>query len=521
MKERKLLWLISLLLLIACWFSLGFSQSDEHFQILEFAGLKLGINQPGDLAWEFHEKMRPTLQPTLVFIIYKLWEGLGVSNPLPTVAQEVLPELVLRGKKIFYNAEDARMSKDGYLSCATCHLDGGQDGSSYDLTHLGEGIRNTIALNGKSGLSHGRLHWTANFDEVQDFENQIRILNEGLGFISDADYHFGVVADPLGAKKEGLSPSLDALAAYIKSLDSFPTSPFRVKGGLTLNGQRGKKVFEQYGCGGCHAGPDFTDSPTELLHDIGTIRSTSGYRLGQPLLGLDVPTLKGLWATGPYLHDGSAKNLAEVFISGNGTLFHTPAGMSDREKEDLVAYLLQLDEQEIGNHPAFRVAIQVEEKESVVPGVSSVGFSVASDLPDITKIEYYLNGQLAGTSRAEQDIFTPIFPTGGAYLLQAKIYHHGGTQATVADRKLAIAFTNCRMQVTLGPNPFRDEIRVDVPGLASFRYTIRDVSCRVMKAGNVKDRFMKIDSSDWPAGIYLLTIFNQACRQTTKIVKVY
>ncbi len=32
------------------------------------------------------------------------------------------------GKQIFYDATDPRMNEDGYLSCASCHLDGGQDG---------------------------------------------------------------------------------------------------------------------------------------------------------------------------------------------------------------------------------------------------------------------------------------------------------------------------------------------------------------------------------------------------------
>ena len=82
--------------------------------------------------------------------------------------------LIKTGKRIFYNAADPRMGLDGYLSCATCHLEGGQDGRVWDFTDRNEGLRNTIDLRGRAGTGHGNLHWTANFDEVQDFENDIR-----------------------------------------------------------------------------------------------------------------------------------------------------------------------------------------------------------------------------------------------------------------------------------------------------------------------------------------------------------
>ncbi len=63
------------------------------------------------------------------------------------------------------------------MSCASCHNDGGGDGRVWDLTGMGEGLRNTVSLRGKGGMAHGFLHWSANFDEVQDFEGQIRALS--------------------------------------------------------------------------------------------------------------------------------------------------------------------------------------------------------------------------------------------------------------------------------------------------------------------------------------------------------
>ena len=40
--------------------------------------------------------------------------------------------------------------------------------------------------------------------------------------------------------------------------------------------------------------------------NVGTIKPTSGQRLGATLTGIDPPTLRDVWATAPYLHDGSA-----------------------------------------------------------------------------------------------------------------------------------------------------------------------------------------------------------------------
>ena len=85
---------------------------------------------------------------------------------------------MLQGKQFFYDARDTRLARDAYMSCATCHNDGGGDGRIWDLTGLGEGLRNTITLRGRAG-GQGFLHWTGNFDEVQDFEGQIRTLAGG------------------------------------------------------------------------------------------------------------------------------------------------------------------------------------------------------------------------------------------------------------------------------------------------------------------------------------------------------
>lgn len=64
--------LAAVLLGLTAWFSVGHHQGDEHFQILEFAGYKLGIAQRSDLAWEYGERMRPALQPAMAYLVYKV-----------------------------------------------------------------------------------------------------------------------------------------------------------------------------------------------------------------------------------------------------------------------------------------------------------------------------------------------------------------------------------------------------------------------------------------------------------------
>ncbi|HEV8691857.1 MAG TPA: PA14 domain-containing protein, partial [Ideonella sp.] len=260
---------------------------------------------------------------------------------LNTVGTEVLAPPVLLGKQLFYDARDPRLARDGYLSCAACHREGGADGRVWDLTDAGEGLRNTLHLRGRAGMGQGLLHWSGNFDEVQDFEGQIRRLAGGSGLMSDAAYFAGTRSQPLGDPKTGQSPELDALAAYVASLAAFDSSPSRPpSGGLSAAAVAGKALFQAHNCGACHGGAAFTNSATLGLQDIGTLKGTSGQRLGGPLTGIDVPTLRDVWASAPYLHDGSAPTLqAAVSAHGGVTL---PGG----DLANLVAYLREIGSEE-------------------------------------------------------------------------------------------------------------------------------------------------------------------------------
>ena len=296
--------------------------------------------------------------------------NLPLVAALPTVGVEKLDASVLKGKQFFYDASDARLARDGYMSCASCHNDGGHDGRTWDMTGRGEGLRNTIGLRGRAG-AQGFLHWSGNFDEVQDFEAQIRSLAGGTGLMADADFNAGTRKQPLGDAKKGVSADLDALAAYVTSLSTIPPSPHRNPNGtMTAEAVAGRAVFAAQ-CASCHGGAAFTSSAAGNLKDVGTLTPASGKRLGAPLTGIDIPTLRAVWATSPFLHDGSAPTLAAAITA------HTrlPA-LSAADLASVSAFVRQID----GTEPA--VVAMVKSRYVKFEAVSEVNGSAWASMAE-------------------------------------------------------------------------------------------------------------------------------------------
>lgn len=251
---------------------------------------------------------------------------------LKCIVTQKLAPAVLKGKQLFHDARDQRLALQQYVSCAACHNDGGQDGRVWDFTGFGEGLRNNISLKGHG--THGPAHWTGNFDEIQDFESQIRGFAGGLGLITGGTPH-----PPLGTPNAGRSADLDALAAYVASLTATGSSPHRNSNGtLTSNAVAGRQIFRAQNCAACHSGTRFTNSALNVLRDVGTIKPSSGMRLNTTLTGFDVPTLRGLWNTAPYLHDGSAATLADAVRAHQGVL------LTDTQISQVVSFLSQIDD---------------------------------------------------------------------------------------------------------------------------------------------------------------------------------
>jgi YVTN family beta-propeller protein len=228
-----------------------------------------------------------------------------------------LPRRVLNGKILFHSSSDARLAKDRWISCATCHFEGGADGHTWVLR---DGPRNTTALFGVRQTLP--MHWSGDLDELHDVEQTVRVLQAGTGLI-DGDLR----CDPACDQDEphaGRSSALDDLAAFMASLRP-PRRGFEE----TEAAARGRKLFlsSRTDCRSCHPPPLFTD---RRKHDVGT-GNGSQERKGA---AFDTPSLRSLYDTAPYFHDGSAATLADVLERHGDT-----QSLLEHERRDLIEFL--------------------------------------------------------------------------------------------------------------------------------------------------------------------------------------
>lgn len=251
-----------------------------------------------------------------------------------TVTQIPLDPQILRGKILFHSAASPRLSDDA-ISCATCHFDGGADARTW--INFRSGPRNTPALGGLADTPP--YNWAGDMDELHDtIEDQIRHVMLGRGLI---DGPFDAVTRTVDA---GRSDDLDALVAYVATFEPWP-SPYpngdgmngdgmNGDGTLTESAQRGMALFMSGSpnCS-CHAPPLYTDL---LQHNI----PDAGFSL-EVFEHFDTPTLRGVWATAPYLHDGVAQTLEELLTRTDPA--HSIAGqLTEQQLRDLIAFLLSL-----------------------------------------------------------------------------------------------------------------------------------------------------------------------------------
>jgi len=238
---------------------------------------------------------------------------------------------MLRGKVLFYSAQQPMASRR-WISCSSCHPDGDPDGRTW---HNPEGLRNTQSLAGMA-WTHP-IHWSADRDEVQDFEYTIRgKLMQGRGLLA------GELQAELALPNAGRSDELDALALYSNSHE-FRLSP-HARDGLSTTASRGREIFlsQQTRCSECHSGPFYTDSqprPELLRHNVGT-GSDPAEKLAPEY---DTPSLLGVYRTAPYLHHGKAATLLDVLTTENvgdqhGVTSHLDAG----QLNDLIEFLKAL-----------------------------------------------------------------------------------------------------------------------------------------------------------------------------------
>ncbi len=259
-------------------------------------------------------------------------------------ARDPTPAPIARGRYLFGTALDKRITKDQWMSCAACHPDGDTDGRRWDL---GQGPLDTRTLRGC--LAAAPLHYTAHLDEIQDTHRFTRLSMAGRWFVEP-----GRMNDELGRANAGIDADADALAAYVAGLK--PKRPPAAPPELKPLVERGRAIFfdGRTACAGCHAGPRYTDSGRRgeggrfVLHDVGTWRPGEN----EILRRLDTPSLLDLRQSAPYLHDGRAATLEEVFTAHNpadrhGRTSHLSAG----DVRALAEFLLRLEPPEEGGIP--------------------------------------------------------------------------------------------------------------------------------------------------------------------------
>jgi YVTN family beta-propeller protein len=259
---------------------------------------------------------------------------------LPVCKPPKTPEWV-RGK-ILFNSAQPPMTSRRWIACASCHPDGHTDGRVWQNP---EGLRKTTAL---FGLAHTHpLHWSADRDEVQDFEYTIRgRLMQGPGLVDGSIRPKpGFEAVELDEHLAGRSADLDALAVYCNSF-TFSRSPHApAPGKLSPAAERGRRLFSRadVGCATCHSGPYYTDSSLQKpfhLHDVGTGADDPSEKMGPKY---DTPTLLGVYRTAPYLHHGKARTLRDVLTTCNPHDKHGKTShLKPAEIDDLVEFLKSL-----------------------------------------------------------------------------------------------------------------------------------------------------------------------------------
>jgi len=239
------------------------------------------------------------------------------------IVPSVPDDAVRRGDRVFH---DARYAFQCAFSCSSCHPDAHTDGLTYDFEI--DGIGQNVVLN----RSLRGLKGTAPFK----WNGHNASLAEQCG------PRFAKVltrADPFPAAQ------LADLVAYVESLPPPRGDPrsATVAGRDTGAAARGRAIFERATrrdgtpidaadrCVTCHAPPHYTNGRRAGV-GTGTARDASG--------SFDVPHLTGIGSKAPYLHDGRALTLEEIWTAPDvGDLHGAVTDLTKADLNDLVAFL--------------------------------------------------------------------------------------------------------------------------------------------------------------------------------------
>lgn len=302
-----------------------------------------------------------------------LSEEPGQPQPLGQLPKVRIPSHNLQfdakvelGKLLFF---DSRLSKDGSVSCASCHV---------PAAGFSDPRQFSLGVGGKQGGRNAPPAMNAAYNHLQFWDGRAGSLEEqALGPIQNpiemAETLEGVVRklskvkayrDRFRAVFGGdVSPDniAKAIAAFERTLIS-TNSPFDRfisgdKSALSEAAQRGFELFQgKARCVLCHNGPNFTDNKFHnigvpqsgpLTEDVGRYAVT---KRESDRSAFKTPSLRSVALTAPYMHTGGFKTLDEVmeFYNKGGApvtgkdAFMTALSLTDQEKKDLVEFMNSL-----------------------------------------------------------------------------------------------------------------------------------------------------------------------------------
>ena len=282
-----------------------------------------------------------------------------ISNPdsIPTEAQFTL------GKKLFF---DPILSRDGSLSCASCHKPSLAFADTVSVSAGVEGRlgnRNSPSLANvvyqkkllkEGGLPTLEMQVLVPIQEHAEFDNNIVEISDKLMTIPK------YVEMSQAAYKRDPDPYVitRAISAFERTLFSGDSKYDQFLNGrtkLTAIEEQGLNLFmsNKTNCSNCHSGFLLTNQNIEnnglysVYKDIGAMRLTQN---PSDEGKFKIPSLRNIALTYPYMHDGSLKTLEEViehYNSGgsdhkNKNTLIIPLNLSQSEIEALVAFLSTL-----------------------------------------------------------------------------------------------------------------------------------------------------------------------------------
>lgn len=210
------------------------------------------------------------------------------------------------GERAFFEATRAG------VSCHSCHPYGGTDGATHNIG--GRVAAPTLDTRGLVGTSP--FLRDGSYPRIADLMEVARLEYRGY-------------REPAG----------DRGATIEAWLDTLPPPPTYVA--RDLPGERaGLDVFVRSGCPDCHAAPGFTSLG---LHAIESIFPDAPRRGGVEGRSLDVPSLRSVAVSAPYLYDGRAATLEAVLGDANATDRHGHTRvLSATDRAHLVTFLRSL-----------------------------------------------------------------------------------------------------------------------------------------------------------------------------------